>query len=50
MSTVIENGTAKQDFYYTRGNNNHQSLYTYETKPVKTPVGNNRTALGPVQH
>ena len=46
MVNAIERGTVKQDFYYTRGGNNHQAIYSYETKPVKTPVGNISFAAG----
>ena len=46
MVSAIKDGTVKQDFYYTRGGNNHQSIYSYETKPIQTPVGNVSAAIG----
>ena len=46
MASVLKNGTLKHDFYYTRGENNHQSLYTYEFKPLTMPAGNLSFATG----
>ena len=42
----LAGGKFKDDLYYNVGNNNHQFLFTYQTKPVKSLFGDYSLAIG----
>ena len=44
--SFLQGGSNKTDFYYMLGDSSHQTLYTYETRALSTPLGKASFGVG----